>query len=394
MDVYGNILSLLQENFPALAVGTVLFIFYVSYYLLFVVQKPVIACGDTKFRHFIDAHCPIANEKFWPTWWCFEGRAQTLIRALFQSSPKVDYTGEYIKCPDGGVIKLDWVENDENSEHPRKTRPTILMMPGLTGNSSETYILHMVEDVTALGYRAVVFNNRGTCGTPLKTPRTYCAANSEDTALVMSHIKERYPDAPFMAVGISLGAMILFNYMAHYGKDALVSAAMCISANWNPTMGTESLESPLNYHLFNKALAKALCCLVEKHSGVFEQHPDLTIPHVLKSQTVREFDERFTSKVFGYESVDHYYDHATLHKKVHHLGKPVLCLNAADDPFSPAKSIPLEDAKKNNNIAIVMTSHGGHIGFVEGWIPRHCSYMYRWICQFTQAVFEHGIKNT
>ncbi|GFS12709.1 abhydrolase domain-containing protein 3 [Elysia marginata] len=350
-SIYSNITSLLQENFKVVAAGAGLFIAYVAYYLVYVVQKPVIACGDAKLRQFLDAHCPIAKEKFWPTWWGFEGRVQTLLRAIIQSCPRVDYTG------------------------------------------SESYILHMVEDATALGYRSVVFNNRGTCGTPLKTPRTYCAANTEDTALVMSYIQEKYPGAPLMAIGISLGGMILFNYMAHYGKEAQVSAAMCISANWNIPMGVESLESPINYHLFNRALARALCCLVEKHVDVFEKHPDLKIPHVLKSQTIRDFDERFTSKLFGYESVDHYYDHASLHTKVHALGKPVLCLNAADDPFSPAKTIPLEDAEKNDNIAIVMTSHGGHIGFVEGWIPRHRSYMYRWVRQFVPAVFEHGIKN-
>ena len=61
--------------------------------------------------------------------------------------------------------------------------------------------------------------------------------------------------------------------------------------------------------------------------------------------------------------------------------------------FFSSSAIPLEDAEKNDNIAIVMTSHGGHIGFVEGAIPRHRSYMYRWVRQFVPAVFEHGIKN-
>ncbi|RUS81417.1 hypothetical protein EGW08_010801 [Elysia chlorotica] len=393
MDMYADYVSPLLENHMGIVVAAVLFILYIAYYLLFVVKYPVIACGDSKYKQFLEDHCPIAKEKFWPTWWAFEGRVQTLLRALIQSCPQVDYVGELIKCPDGGLIKLDWVENDDNGKHSKETRPTILMLPGLTGNSMESYILHMVEDVTALGYRSVVFNNRGTCGTPLKTPRTYCAANTEDTALVIDHIKEKYPEAPVMAIGISLGGMILFNYMAHNGKDARLDAAMCISANWHITKGTKSLESPINYHLFNRILAKALCCLVEKHSHVFEKHADLKIPHVLESQSIRDFDERFTSKVFGYESVDHYYDHASLHTKVHALGKPVLCLNAGDDPFSPANTIPLEDAEKNDNIAIVMTSHGGHIGFMEGAIPRHRSYMYRWVRQFVPAVFEHGIKN-
>ncbi|GFO34801.1 abhydrolase domain-containing protein 3 [Plakobranchus ocellatus] len=355
--------------------------------------KPVIACGDTKLKQFLDEHCPISKEKFWPTWWAFEGRMQTVLRSLLQSQPHMEYTGEYIKCPDGGVIKLDWVENDDHSRTSKDLRPTILLLPGLTGNSSESYILHMVEDATAMGYRSVVFNNRGTCGTPLKTPRTYCASKSDDTALVIDHIKKRYPDAPLMGIGISLGGMILFNYMAHYGSTARLCAAMCFSVNWNVFKGIESLETPINYHLFNRVLAKALCGLVEMHSDVLEKHEDLEIPHILKSQTIRDFDERFTSKVFGYESLDHYYEDASLHTKIHALGKPVVCLSAGDDPFSPAHSVPLKDAETNDNIAIVLTSHGGHIGFLEGTLPRHRSYMYRWMRQFVPAMFEHGIKS-
>ena len=53
-------------------------------------------------------------------------------------------------------------------------------------------------------------------------------------------------------------------------------------------------------------------------------------------------------------------------------------------------AIPAEEAEQNDNIAIVITSHGGHIGFMEGLFPRHEGYMDRLFSQYVKAVFTHG----
>lgn len=58
--------------------------------------------------------------------------------------------------------------------------------------------------------------------------------------------------------------------------------------------------------------------------------------YLLQSSTIREFDSRFTAKMFGYSSCDDYYHAATLHNKIHALRVPVLVLSAEDDPFSPS----------------------------------------------------------
>lgn len=64
---------------------------------------------------------------------------------------------ELIKAADGGQISLDWFDNDDSLSHPDPaTRPTVLLLPGLTGTSRESYILHMVQQSRDLGYRWVV----------------------------------------------------------------------------------------------------------------------------------------------------------------------------------------------------------------------------------------------
>lgn len=52
---------------------------------------------------------------------------------------------------------MDWFDNDDSLSHPDPaTRPTVLLLPGLTGTSRESYILHMVQQSRDLGYRWVV----------------------------------------------------------------------------------------------------------------------------------------------------------------------------------------------------------------------------------------------
>ncbi|CAG5121956.1 unnamed protein product [Candidula unifasciata] len=390
MEVFRSTLTKMMDN-PSLAAATCFAGVYAAYYLFYVVKKPVIACGDRAFLQFLDKYCSVSKEKFWPTWWCFQSHAQTLLRVLIQSNKPIRYTEDYLKTPDGGEIRLDWEENDK-SHYPNETRPTVLFLPGLTGSSQENYCLHMVRDNTSMGYRSVVFNNRGTGGTSLKSPRTYCAANIEDVKLVIRHIKDKYPDAPLMGVGVSLGGIILFNYLASEGSKAELIAAMIISPAYDLHQSWVSLSKTVNYWMFNRHLANNLCKIFQKNLHLFEEHVDIDPAHVLKSETIKDFDERFTSKLFGFESVDHYYTEASIHNKIHALAKPLLCLSAADDMFAPEATIPLKDAMQNDNIAIIKTSHGGHIGFLEGTFPRNGTYAYKWFRQYVFAIFEHGIK--
>ncbi|XP_074940909.1 phospholipase ABHD3 isoform X2 [Phalacrocorax aristotelis] len=306
---------------------------YACYYLSSIAKKPQLVASNDRFCRFLEEYCPVVTETYYPTIWCWEGRVQTLLRPFITSRPQVQYRNELIKTADGGQISLDWFDNNDSLYYPdASTRPTVLLLPGLTGTSKESYILHMIHQSEMLGYRCVVFNNRGIAGEDLLTPRTYCAANTEDLEAVIHHVHSLHPSAPFMAAGVSMGG----------------------------------------------------------HRQMLEKLFDMDL--VMKARTVREFDKQFTSVMFGYRTIDDYYEDASPCRKLKSVGIPVLCLNSVDDVFSPGHAIPVETAKQNANVALVLTSCGGHIGFLEGIWPRKCTYMDRVFKQFVQAVFEHGNK--
>ncbi|XP_054671092.1 phospholipase ABHD3 isoform X1 [Grus americana] len=364
---------------------------YACYYLSSIAKKPQLVASNDRFCRFLEEYCPVVTETYYPTIWCWEGRVQTLLRPFITSRPQVQYRNELIKTADGGQISLDWFDNNDSLYYPdASTRPTVLLLPGLTGTSKESYILHMIHQSETLGYRCVVFNNRGIAGEELLTPRTYCAANTEDLEAVIHHVHSLHPSAPFMAAGVSMGGMLLLNYLGKTGRDTPLMAAAIFSAGWNVFESVESLEKPLNWLLFNYYLTTCLQSSISRHRQMLEKLFDMDL--VMKARTVREFDKQFTSVMFGYRTIDDYYEDASPCRKLKSVGIPVLCLNSVDDVFSPRHAIPVEAAKQNANVALVLTSCGGHIGFLEGIWPRKCTYMDRVFKQFVQAIFEHGNK--
>lgn len=121
--------------------------------------------------------------------------------------------------------------------------PLIIILPGLTGESQAEYIKCLVIAAKQIGIRTVVFNNRGLGGITLKTPRLYCAANCEDLLEVVNHVSELNPNIKLGATGISMGGLILGNYLSEHSEQArkLLSAAKIISVPWDVLKGMNNL---------------------------------------------------------------------------------------------------------------------------------------------------------
>ena len=188
-----------------------------------------------------------------------------------------------------------------------------------------------------IGYRAVTINYRGLGNTRLLTPRLYCAANDDDVQHALRHIRATNPQAKLVATGVSLGGILLARYLIRSGHDALVDAAFLVSVCWDFMQGCESMEMGLNYAL-NQHLTRALIGIVLENKHLFGEHPLFDEEALTRSRDIRQFDEAFTCRFFGFESVRDYYLEATHKGKIACIKKPTFCINAADDMFAPYES--------------------------------------------------------
>merc|ERR1719454_2779237 len=101
-------------------------------------------------------------------------------------------------------------------------------MSGIAGGSHDKYLKLFLRRAHVAGYRCVAFNCRGTSDSPLTTPQFYSASFTGDVRAVVDELATRWPGAPLFAVGWSLGANILTNFLGEEGKAAKLAGAVAM----------------------------------------------------------------------------------------------------------------------------------------------------------------------
>ena len=82
-------------------------------------------------------------------------------------------------------------------------------------------------------------------------------------------------------------------------------------------------------------------------------------------RTVRRFDEVFTAPHFGFQDAEDYYYRASALRVADRIRVPALVITAKDDPFVPVAAFSDPAIAANPQIRLIVTTHGGHCGFVE-----------------------------
>ncbi|KAH9155910.1 hypothetical protein AeRB84_002142 [Aphanomyces euteiches] len=320
--------------------------------------------------------CPLLVQPYHPTWFLFNGHLQS-ARVLAEDEdihPQVQYKRELLDLSDGGVVSLDWATFA--SAEDQINQPTVLMFHGLAGNSKAKYARVQADKLLDAGFRVVVMNARGCGKTPVRTPKLFCAAYTEDAREAVIHIRQRIGvTVPLIGLGFSLGANILLKYLGEEGSGAQLTAAVSIC---NPYCFTATYQlltySWFHRVVYNSTLGKCLVRFFFEHSNApetHEDHPDIDLKALRNAKYISDYDDLYTRRIYGYDTVAELYRDASCTPYIKKIAVPTLCISAKDDPVCAAVAIPYLDCKVNPNVLLAVTHGGGHIGLFTGqWKPK------------------------
>ena len=244
--------------------------------------------------------------------------------------------------------------------------PVLILMSGIAGGSHDKYLKHFLRRAHRRGFRVVAFNCRGTSESPLTTPQFYSASFTGDIRAVVEELAGRWPEAKLFAVGWSLGANILTNFLGEEGADAKLTAAVAMCNPFDLNACDDALQKGFFGTIYSRSMAGNMRKLFAPHAHLFAGLPKYDCALADAAKTVRDFDDAVTRVTFGFPSVDAYYEASSSRHKIPDVRVPLLVVQAADDPIAVHDAVPREAIRNNGHVVLVETESGGHLGWTAG----------------------------
>ena len=372
--------------------------------------------------------CPslAGTNQAWPTRWLPSGHMQTVWSAVadFTNVDKVEYKRKVIMTPDGGLISLDIAPLALAEPTEEEAVPTVVILHGLTGGSYESYVRNTVAKMVkpkeegGAGMRCVVVNFRGCAHTPVTSPQLYSACKTTDLECAMLLLTRMFPQSPMLAMGFSLGGAIMTKFMGEVGKSTPFIGAIAVGAPFELQQTSDCLESTWVSMVYSYAMGTNLGSMVRNHADTLalspafwsplemmfgtKVDPDPTKPIAMPSfQKPRKGTLRFVDHVitrlggglpspygdFPFESAEAYYQHSSPLRVIHNVARPLLALNADDDPIVSSSTLQhvVQAIQGNPNVVLARSKCGGHLGWFAG--PQGERWIYHPIIEATQALF-------
>jgi predicted alpha/beta-fold hydrolase len=302
--------------------------------------------------------------------WLPGGHAQTIWPALYarrRSGPSLPKQRERWVTPDDDFIDVD--------RHcaSRKNRPMVVLFHGLEGSSDSHYAQAFADWAVAHDLNFALPHFRGCSGEINHAPRAYHSGDHQEIHWVLQRLRSQHQSQGgqiLVAAGVSLGGNALMRWAGLQGAAALQSAD-AIASICSPLDLVQSgmaIGKGLNRQIYTRMF---LHSMKPKALAKWAQHPGLfDKDRLMAASDLYEFDNVFTAPLHGFKDTDDYWSTASAKPLMKNIVLPALALNALNDPFVPASSLP-QQADVSTSVTLWQPAQGGHVGFAQGHWPGH-----------------------
>ena len=309
-----------------------------------------------------------------PTW-LPGGNLQTIWPALGARRPpdRALLRRERWATPDGDFIDVDCQPAPAGA-------PALVLFHGLEGSSASHYAQGFAAAAAQRGWAFALPHFRGCSGELNHAPRAYHSGDFEEIGWILGRLRLRL-GVPLFAAGVSLGGNALLRWAGEAGDEAyaVTAAVAAVSAPLDLAAAGAAIDRGFNRLAYARMF---LSTMKPKAMRKWQQHPGLFDRERLQAaRTIFEFDDVFTAPLHGFAGTHDYWARAAAKPHLARVRVPALALNARNDPFVPAASLPTL-AEAGRWVTLWQPAHGGHCGFPGGGFPGHVMTMPRALCQW------------
>lgn len=353
--------SIFLFTFPVcifvLYIGYLYTLFIYLFYFVFLCRKPQIYYKKTVRNTLLIENMSILQKRFYPFIFAIPGLLQSYSDRFRRKKIK---SKQHVKIntKDGGAFLVDIFDKGNEQKN-------VILVHGFNSSSDSSYIRNLAFHFVECNYRVFAFNSRGT-KTDLLTPIFFHIGWTSDLQECVDYVLENY-EGELALVGFSLGASWVAKFLGENkmaNKYERVKCGMGISLPFC-FFELNQYMSKWPYKIsVNRLMVKKMKTYILRYASVFKD-AGIDIEYVKRCTSMREIDAQVTQKIFGIQNLEEHYRKSSASAFIPLISIPFMIINANDDPVVPFNTIPIEKCKLNENIFLVLTKNGGHLGFMS-----------------------------
>ncbi len=280
------------------------------------------------------------------------------------SGPPPRWVRERWATPDSDFVDVDHLDAPAAAHFDLtpKRAGHLVLFHGLEGSSASAYAQAFACVARERGWGFSVPHFRGCSGPLNHAPRAYHSGDFEEIGWILQRLRERH-GAPLMVVGISLGGNALLRWAQEAGASAARTAhrVAAVCAPIDLRAAGQAIDQGFNRlvyaRMFLRTMKPKALSKLAQYPGLFDRQ------RLLAAQTMFAFDDLVTAPLHGFAGAADYYQRASALPHLARIQIPALVLNAGNDPFVPAASLPKES--HIGQVTLWRPAHGGHVGFPQ-----------------------------